>query len=148
MKRKYSCIILVLSGPPCNHAYKPPPAHCATAPPHGPAAHGTSLHRGHPDLSPTAAPAEAGAQPDRHRAVLVRGRNGPLVRGSRQLPPVRLPPGQRQLKQCFTAALEEDRGGEGPPTAYGLHTHPVPVWLHLPLCSASQRHPWPLWLLL
>lgn len=103
--------------------------------------------RGRAHVASPAAPAEANAESQRHRAVLVCGRDRSDMCGRWQLPPVRLPPRQLE-RQRGPAALEEDRGGEGSASADGLHADAVPVGLHLSFCGASEGHPRALWLLL
>lgn len=95
--------------------------------------------RGGAHVAPPAAAAEADAESQRHRAVLVRGGDRSDVRGCRQLPPVRLPPRQLE-RQRGAAALEEDRGGEGPAAADGLHADAVSVGLHLSFCRTGEGH--------
>lgn len=125
--------------PRCNHYYADTGLYCGAAPAPRCTRTGTLTPRGGALLSSAAASAEAGAQPDRHSALLVCVGNGSDLCGCGQLSPLCLP--SRQLQQrCSAAALEEDRGGEGPPAAHGLYADPVPVRLHVSFCCSSQRH--------
>lgn len=118
-----------------HHHHNPVSAPAPTGP--GPS---PSASRGRSHLPSPAAAAEAGpcAEPERHRALLVRRRDRPQLRSRRLLPSLRLPPGVtrggRQRRQRF--ALEEDRRGEGIAPAHGLHADTVCVGLNVLLRRA------------
>lgn len=79
----------------------------------------------HFSASKTTAEAGTGTEPEWYCAVMECHRSGPELCQCGQLPSLRVPRGP----ECYCAfPMEEDRGGEGPSTTYGMHSYSVCVW--------------------
>lgn len=99
----------------------------------------------HFSASKTTAEAGTSTEPEWYCAVMECHRSGPELCQCGQLPSLRIPRGP----ECYYAfPVEEDRGGEGPSTTYGMHSYSVCVWQQILLRSPSKGHLWPFWTLL